>query len=143
MQQEGGKAGRFGDCSERVIGACIEVHRCLGPGLLESAYEHCLAHEFGLSRLSFERQIELPVAYKSIKLDCGYRLDFIVQGELIVEIKAVARLLPVHEAQLITYLKLTGLTTGLLVNFHAETLRRGLRRLTLQPRNVPAFPPSC
>ena len=143
MQQEGGKAGRFGDCSERVIGACIEVHRWLGPGLLESAYEHCLAHEFGLRSLNFERQVPLPVTYKAIELDCGYRLDFVVQRELIVEIKAVERLLPVHQAQVITYLKLTGIQTGLLVNFHTETLRRGLRRLSLTPKILPAFPPSC
>jgi len=142
MQQEGEKAGRFGDCSERVIGACIEVHRSLGPGLLESAYEQCLAYELGLRGLSFERQLQLPVKYKSIDLDCGYRLDFVVERELIVEIKAVERLLPVHEAQLITYLKLTGLRAGLLVNFKTEALRRGLRRLTLNHKTLfylPAF----
>ena len=109
MQQEGEKAGRFGDCSDRVIGACIEVHRCLGPGLLESAYEQCLAHEFDLRLLSAERQVHLPVRYKNVEIDCGYRLDFIIEAELIVEITAVERLLPVHEAQLLTYLKLTGL----------------------------------
>ncbi len=139
MQQEGEKAGRFGDCSDRVIGACIEVHRCLGPGLLESAYEQCLAHEFDLRLLSAERQVHLPVRYKNVEIDCGYRLDFIIEAELIVEIKAVERLLPVHEAQLLTYLKLTGLPAGLLVNFHTETLRHGLRRLTL---NQKPFSPS-
>ena len=139
MEQEAGKNGRFGDCSRRVIGACIEVHRWLGPGLLESAYEGCLAQELTLRQLSFERQKELRVAYKSIELDCAYRLDFVVQGELIVAIKAVERLLPIHEAQLITYLKLTGLRAGLLVNFHAEAIRRGLRRLTLKPPHLPAF----
>src|SRR5436190_21134619 len=139
MQQEGEKAGRFGDCSDRVIGACIEVHRCLGPGLLESAYEQCLAHEFDLRLLSADRQVHLPVRYKNVEIDCGYRLDFIIEAELIVEIKAVERLLPVHEAQLLTYLKLTGLPAGLLVNFHTETLRHGLRRLTL---NQKPFSPS-
>jgi GxxExxY protein len=88
MQQEGEKTGRFGDCSESVIGACIEVHRWLGPGLLESAYEHCLAYE---RRLRFQRQLELPVTYKTVKCSCGYRLDFVVEEELVVEIKAVER----------------------------------------------------
>jgi GxxExxY protein len=142
MEQEGGKTGRFGDCSEQVIGACIEVHRFVGPGLLESVYEQCLALEFGLRGLSFERQKPLPVAYKGSQLEIGYRLDFVVEGQLVVEIKAVEQLLPVHQAQLLTYLRLTRLTTGLLVNFHAETIRRGLRRLTLNP-SLPAFPPSC
>ena len=143
MQQEGEKAGRFGDCSESVIGACIEVHRWLGPGLLESAYEHCLAHELGLRGLRFERQLELPVTYKTVELSCGYRLDFVVEEELIVEIKAAERLLPVHEAQLITYLRLAGVRVGLLVNFNTAVLRHGLRRLTLNPKILPAFPPSC
>ena len=117
----------------------MEVHRCLGPGLLESAYEQCLAHEFDLRLLSAERQVHLPVRHKNVEIDCGYRLDFIIEAELIVEIKAVERLLPVHEAQLLTYLKLTGLPAGLLVNFHTETLRHGLRRLTL---NQKPFSPS-
>jgi GxxExxY protein len=130
MQQEGGKAGRFGDCSEQVIGACIEVHRALGPGLLESAYEQCLAHELSLRGLPFERQRPVLVAYKGFELEYGYRLDFVVAGVLVLEIKAVERLAPIHEAQLLTYLKLTGLRTGMLINFNAETLKRGLRRLT-------------
>jgi GxxExxY protein len=130
MQQEGGKAGRFLDCSEQVIGACIEVHRHLGPGLLESAYEQCLVLELTLLGLSFERQRPVPIIYKGHALEHGYRLDVVVEGQLIVEIKATEQLLPVHEAQVLTYLKLTGLPTALLVNFGAETLRRGLRRLT-------------
>jgi GxxExxY protein len=143
MQREGGKTGRFGDCSEQVIGACIEVHRAIGPGLLESAYERCLAHELSLRGLHFERQKPLPISYKGILLECGYRLDFIVEAELIVEIKATEHLLPVHHAQLLTYLRLTRLTCGLLVNFHAPTIQRGLRRLTLsEPKSLPAFPPS-
>src|SRR5262249_30878034 len=98
MEQEGGKAGRFfGDCSEQVIGAGIEVHRALGPGLLESAYEECLAHEFRLRGLEFERQWLVPVEYKGIALACGYRLDFLVERSLVVEIKSLERLLPVHE----------------------------------------------
>jgi GxxExxY protein len=139
MKQEGGKAGRFFDCSESVIGACIEIHRTVGPGLLESAYEQMLAHELSLQGIRFERQKAVPVHYKSVHLACGYRLDFIVKDELIVELKAVEHLLPVHEAQLITYLRLTGYETGLLINFHTETIRRGLRRLTLPTKS---FPPS-
>ncbi len=138
MQQEGRKAGRFEDCSQQVIGACIEVHRALGPGLLESAYEQCLAHELGLRGLDFDRQRPVPVEYKGIQLACGYRLDFLVEHALVVEVKAVERLLPVHEAQLLTYLRLTGLPAGLLVNFHTDTIKRGLRRLTLKS----PFPPS-
>lgn len=140
MEQEGGKAGRFGDCSEVVIGACIEVHCVLGPGLLESAYEQCLAHELALRGLSFQRQVSVPVEYKGLQLECGYRVDLVVEGELVVELKAVERLLPVHEAQVITYLRLMGLQAGLLVNFHAETIKRGLRRLGLKPPSrLPAF----
>lgn len=120
----------FDDCSGVVIGACIEVHRILGPGLLESVYEECLCHELSLRGLSFERQKVVPVSYKGVELGCGYRADLIVQDELIVEVKAVEALLPLHEAQLISYLQLTGLPAGLLVNFRAETIRAGLRRLT-------------
>lgn len=132
MEQEGKKVGRFGDCSEQVIGACIEVHRELGPGLLESAYEHCLAYELLQRRLVFEQQLEVPVRYKSVALECGYRVDFLVEGSLVIEVKAVERLLPVHAAQVITYLKLLRVPAGLLVNFHASALKRGLRRLTLK-----------
>jgi GxxExxY protein len=139
MQQEGGKAGRFGDCSEKVIGACIEVHRAIGPGLLESAYEECLAHELTFRSLTFERQKPLPVDYKGVRLECGYRLDFIIERHLIVEIKAVERLLPVHQAQVLTYLRLSGLRAALLVNFHADTLRRWLRRLFIKPDSFPSF----
>ncbi|MBI2894251.1 MAG: GxxExxY protein [Deltaproteobacteria bacterium] len=121
-----------------VIGACIEVHRVLGPGLLESAYEQCLAHELALRGLVYLRQTSVPIDYKGLRIDCSYRVDFVIGGELVVELKAVERLLPVHEAQVITYMKLLGLQTRLLVNFHAETIKRGLRRLTLKP----AFPPS-
>jgi len=142
MEQEGGRREDFGDCSRRVIGACIEVHRLLGPGLLESAYEECLAHEFGLIGLSFERQRALPVSYKGVSLECGYRMDFVVMNELVVEVNAVERLLPVHEAQLVTYLKLSGLDAGLLVNFHSEAIRHGLRRLT-RTRPPSVLPPSC
>jgi GxxExxY protein len=113
------------DLTERVIGAAIEVHRALGPGLLESAYEECLCHEFHLRGISFERQHPSPVAYRNIKLDCGYRLDLIVENKVILEIKCVEHVLPVHEAQLLTYLKMTGMRVGLILNFNVATLIRG------------------
>jgi GxxExxY protein len=106
------------------------VHRALGPGLLESAYEACLCHELSLRELPFRRQIELPVNYKGLRLDAGYRIDLIVRDELLVELKSVERLLPIHEAQLLTYLKLSGMKTGLLLNFHEAVLRNGIRRLS-------------
>ena len=128
--QQDEKIGRFGDGSEEVIGACLEVHSHLGPGLLESAYEQCLAHELSLRGLQFERQRPVPVAYKGVRLDCGYRLDFVIEDRLLVEIKAVESLLPVHQAQVLTYLQLTQLPVALLVNFNAFPLKAGLRRLT-------------
>lgn len=143
MKQEDGRTEGFLDCSSEVIGACIEVHWALGPGLLESANEACLEHELSLRRLRCERQKPLPVQYKGVNLACGYRLDLVVEDELIVELKAVEHLLPVHAAQLISYLRLTGIQTGLLVNFHAETIKRGLRRLTLDPPNPSVLPSSC
>jgi GxxExxY protein len=137
VEQEDGKAGSFGDGSEIVIGACIEVHRHLGPGLLESAYELCLAHELELHGLRVERQRHVPLRYKGISLDCGYRLDLVVNDALVVEVKAVDRLLPIHQSQLLTYLRLTQLRVGLLVNFHSAVIKNDLRRLTLSP-NFPA-----
>jgi len=116
----------------------MEVHRVLGPGLLESAYEACLAYELEQRRLAFLRQVALPVRYKGVKLDCGYRLDFVVEEELIVELKTVEALAPIHLAQVITYLKLTGLAVGLLVNFRSESIRRGLRRVTVPHRSTKA-----
>jgi GxxExxY protein len=111
--------------------------------LLESVYEECLAHELALQRLMFERQKPLPVSYKGVRLECGYRLDFVVGRRLIVEIKAVERLAPVHQAQVLTYLRLTRLPAALLVNFHAETIRSGLRRLVLNPKFLPVLSSSC
>lgn len=108
-----------------MIGAAIEVHRALGPGLLESAYEECLCHELHLRRLRFERQVPLPVEYKGIKLDCGYRLDLLVEDVLILEVKCLEHVLPVHEAQLLTYLKMTGKRVGLILNFNVAVLTRG------------------
>jgi len=117
--------------TERVIGAAIEVHRALGPGLLESAYQECLCPELHLLGLPFEREVPLPVVYKGVRLDCGYRLDLVVEGRVIVELKTVERLLPIHEAQLLTYLRLAQIHTGLLLNFNAPVLRDGIKRMVL------------
>jgi GxxExxY protein len=113
------------ELTERLLGAAIEVHCALGPGLLESAYEECLCHEFHLRGISFERQRQLPVSYKGVKLDCGYRLDLVVENKVILEIKCVERVLPVHEARLLTYLRMTGVRVGLILNFNVSTLIRG------------------
>ncbi|HEY0866110.1 MAG TPA: GxxExxY protein [Fimbriimonas sp.] len=115
--------------SRQVLSAALEVHRALGPGLLESSYEGCLAFELALQGLAFKRQQRLPVAYKGYRIDCGYRLDLVVEERLLVEIKAVQTLLPIHEAQVLTYLKLSSLPTGLLINFNVSRLRDGIRRL--------------
>jgi GxxExxY protein len=122
---------RIKDLTREVIGAGIEVHRALGPGLLESAYEECLCHELGLRGIHFERQKPLPVAFKGVTLDCGYRLDLLVSNSVVVEIKAVETFLPIHEAQLLTYLKLGGWKLGLLVNFNVPLLKDGIRRIVL------------
>jgi GxxExxY protein len=114
-----------------VIGLAIEVHRHLGPGLLESAYEECLSFELGLAGIGYRRQVPLPVVYKDVRLDCGYRMDVVIENEVIVEIKATERIMPIHEAQMLTYLRLSGLHVGLLMNFNDVTLRNGLRRVVL------------
>jgi GxxExxY protein len=119
------------DLTGAVIGAAIEVHKIIGPGLLESTYEVCLCHELRLRKISFEKQIELPVEYKGTRLDIGYRLDIIIAGKLILELKACDKLLPIHEAQLLTYLRLTGIKTGLLINFNVPVLKDGIKRLVL------------
>ena len=119
----------FNELTERVIGACIEIHRALGPGLLESAYEECLCYELSQAGMKFERQKPLPVNYKDVKLDCGYRLDLVVEEKIIIELKAVESLLPIHEAQLLTYLKLSGITLGLLINFNVAMLKQGIKRI--------------
>jgi GxxExxY protein len=113
----------------KVIGAAIEVHKTLGPGLLESVYEECLCHELTLQKIAFERQKELPVEYKGLKLSIGYRIDLLVQDQLILELKACDALQPIHEAQLLTYLKLSGIKYGLLINFNTPMLKDGLKRL--------------
>src|SRR5712672_2057003 len=117
--------------TSQIIGAAIEVHRQLGPGLLESAYEQCLCHELHLRGLPFQCQVELPVSYKGLKLDCGYKIDVVVNNEVIVELKSVERVLPVHEAQLLTYLKLSGKKVGLLINFNSSLLTQGIIRRVL------------
>ena len=119
------------ELTERIIGAAIEVHMALGPGLLESTYEECVAREMQLSELTFERQVPLPVAYKGVKLDCGYRLDFLVEGAVVLELKSADTLRPIHEAQLLTYLRLGGWTVGLLINFNVPVLKNGIRRIVL------------
>jgi GxxExxY protein len=115
--------------TETIIGCAIEVHRALGPGLLESVYEECLCYELHLKNLSFERQKILPLAYKEVKLESGYRLDLIIEGKVIVELKCVEKLLPVHEAQIMTYLRLTRIKTGLLINFFTPVLKDGIKRI--------------
>lgn len=124
--------------TERIIGAAMEVHRALGPGLLESTYEECVAREMQLGGLRFERQAPLPVAYKGVQLDCGYRLDFLVERAVVVELKSVDTLRPIHEAQLLTYLRLGGWTVGLLINFNAPVLRNGIRRVVLNYEDTSA-----
>ncbi len=115
--------------TQTVIGAAITVHKALGPGLLESAYETCLAYEIAECGLSVERQKPLPLVYKDVTLDCGYRLDLLVEDAVIVEVKAVDELMPIHEAQLLSYLKLSGCKVGLLLNFNSLVLKHGIRRL--------------
>jgi GxxExxY protein len=119
------------DLAGQVIGAAIEVHKALGPGLLESAYEACLAIEFTHLGISFVRQKAVPIVYRSESIDDAYRLDFLLENQLILELKAVERIEPIHTAQVLTYLRLTGHKTALLINFNAPVLRSGIKRLSL------------
>ncbi len=121
----------FEPLSNRVIGCAIEVHRFLGPGLLESTYEQCLAHELKLAGINFQLQTPLPVEYKGIRLDCGYRIDALVEGQLILELKSVEEVLAIHEAQLLTYMRLALVKVGLLINFNVKVFRDGIRRFVL------------
>jgi GxxExxY protein len=116
------------ELTEIIIGAAIEVHKALGPGLLESAYEQCLCHELRLRGVQFERQRDLPISYKGVQLDCGYKLDLVVENIVVVELKSVDSLHPIHEAQLLTYLRLGGWNVGLLLNFNVAVLKDGIRR---------------
>jgi GxxExxY protein len=122
----------FNKITEKIINGAISVHKELGPGLLESAYEACLVYELASQNLKVERQKGLPIHYRGIQLDCGYRLDLLVEGSVIVEIKAIERIEPIHEAQLLSYLKLSKCKVGLLMNFNVRVLRDGIRRLVNQ-----------
>ena len=115
----------------KVIGCAIEVHRALGPGLLESTYQQCLARELALQEVRFKLEHPLPVEYKGVHLDCGYRIDILVEDQLIVELKAVEEIRGIHQAQLLTYMKLSGIATGLLINFNTNVLKDGIKRLKL------------
>jgi GxxExxY protein len=142
MNRGGAEAQRGNEVTEFVIGAAIRIHKALGPGLLESAYEECLCYELAKGGIAFERQKSLPVTYETVKLDCGYRIDLVVEDLVIVELKCVEHLLPIHEAQLLTYLKLSDLTLGLLINFHVPLLRDGIKRLVLNfPSSSVSAPP--
>jgi GxxExxY protein len=128
MNHRGTETQRINALTERIIGYCIEIHRTSGPGLLESAYEECLCFELASANIKFERQRPLPVKYKGVRLDCGYRLDLVIENLIVIELKAVEKVLPIHEAQLLTYLKLTGLPLGLLINFNVPLLKDGITR---------------
>jgi GxxExxY protein len=117
--------------TSQIIAAALEVHRALGPGLLENAYEECLCHEFYLRGIEFERQLAFPITFKGLRLDCGYRIDFLVEDTVVVELKAIEKLLPVHHAQLLTYMKVARKSVGLLMNFNVPLLTRGIVRKVL------------
>ncbi len=124
---------RLNEITEAIIAAAIAVHRELGPGLLESAYEACLAYELAERGLAVERQKGLPVTYRGVNVDCGYRIDMLVEGSVVVELKAIEMLEPIHEAQLLSYLKLSGRQLGLLINFNVKMLKHGIRRMINDP----------
>jgi len=125
------KSESFDLLSRRVIGCAIEVHRSLGPGLLESAYEQCLAHELGLAGIDFERQVPAALEYKGLMIECGYRMDLLIEETVVVELKSVDQILPVHEAQILTYMRLTQKKIGLLINFNSRVLKPGIKRYVL------------
>jgi GxxExxY protein len=122
---------KFDKLSSLVIGCAIEVHKNLGPGLLESTYEQCLAYEIKSSNIPLKLQHPLPVEYKGIKLDCGFRIDMLVDNKIIVELKSVDAILPIHQAQLLTYMKLSGIRIGLLMNFNVKYMKTGIKRMVL------------
>jgi GxxExxY protein len=121
----------FDSLSKQIIGCALQVHLVLGPGLLESTYEQCLAHELSLASIPFKRQVSLPVKYKNVIIDCGYRIDVLVKDKLIIEIKSVEKIINVHRAQLLTYMKLSGIGIGLLMNFNVELFKTGLKRFVI------------
>ena len=114
------------DLVRRVLGCAIDVHRALGPGLLESAYEPCFAYQLAAKRIQFAQQVKVPVVFNSVKMECGYRVDFVIEGSLVVDLKSVERILPVHQAQVLTYLKLLTIKQGLLINFNVTKLMDGV-----------------
>ncbi|MEW5945484.1 MAG: GxxExxY protein [bacterium] len=117
------------ELSYQIVGAAIEVHKTLGPGLLESAYEVCLCRELELKKLRFEKQVPLPVEYKGLSLDCGYRMDIVVEDLVIIELKTVDKIIPIHDAQLLTYLKLSGKKLGMILNFNVPIMKDGIKRI--------------
>ncbi|MBI5214149.1 MAG: GxxExxY protein [Ignavibacteriae bacterium] len=130
-QSLGEKSFYYNDITEKIISSAIEVHRTLGPGLLESAYEECLCRELQIRNVSFVRQQPLPVVYKGVTLDCGYRMDIVVDNKVVIELKCVDAIAPVHKAQLLTYLKLSGIKVGLILNFYVPVLKDGICRMVL------------
>ena len=118
---------KFCDLSNKVIGAAIEVHKLLGPGLLESTYHQCLCHELKLNNIRFKSEYPMPVTYKGVNLDCGYRIDLLIEDKIIVELKSVEKLVPIHEAQIMSYMKLANINKGFLINFNVELLKNGLK----------------
>ena len=140
MNRRGAETRRENQITETVIGCAIEIHRALGPGLLESAYEECLCYELKEVKLSFRRQVLLPLNYKGVRLDCGYIMDVVVEDLVVIELKTVERILPIHEAQLITYFKLSGHSVGLLMNFNVAVMKSGIRRLVNEFHEISAPP---
>tara|TARA_Y100000294_G_scaffold119388_1_gene110852 strand:- start:5 stop:382 length:378 start_codon:yes stop_codon:yes gene_type:complete len=122
---------KFDDLSNKVIGLAIEVHRKLGPGLLENTYKQCLAYELSQAGIKFLVEAELPVKYKNVRISCGYRIDLLIKNQLIVELKCVDKIHPIHEAQILTYMKLSKVNVGLLINFNVKTLNKGIKRFVL------------
>jgi GxxExxY protein len=122
---------KFSQLSQEVIGAAIEVHKNLGPGLLESAYQKCLAYEFSARGINFNSEYPIPIKYKNTSLDCGYRIDFMIENSIIVELKSVEKIMPIHQAQILSYMKLTNIKHGFLMNFNVELLKQGIKSLVL------------
>jgi GxxExxY protein len=143
MNRRDAETQSFKEITERVIGACIDIHRQLGPGLLESACEKCLCCELSMLGIRFKRQKSLPVKYKTVNPDGGCRLDLMVEDRIIIELKAAENLLPIHEAQMLAYLKLSGLTLGLLINFNVPMLKNGIRRAANHFVDSSASPRLC
>ncbi len=122
----------YKDLTERIIGIAIDVHKKLGPGLLENAYKQCLAYEFKKANISFQMEVNCPILYKEVEISCGFRIDLLIEDKIIIELKCVDKIIPIHEAQLLTYLKLTNKMLGLIINFNEVYLKDGIRRMVLQ-----------